>query len=103
MVTYLDLSSAAAAFPLLQGLLMSLCRPLSSCLIGLSGGSSSAAVLARCFASSTGGRPAQLSQLKSTPFISTAGACTACDRSHALQKHLSSHGDQRYSFGSRVL
>ena len=34
-------------------------------------------MLARCFASSAGGRPAQLSQLKSPPLISTLGACKA--------------------------
>ena len=74
---HLGLGSPEAAFLVLQGLCISFCRPLSSCLIGLSGASSSAAVLACCFPSSAGGRPAQLSQLKSPPLISTIGACTA--------------------------
>ena len=67
---------------------MSACRPLSRRLIGLSGGSSSAAVLARCAASSAGGTPAQLSQLKSPPLISTLGACSALTNFCALPDYL---------------
>ena len=67
--------SLPAASPSLPGLCMSLWRPCKSCLIGLSGDSRSAALLACCFASSAGASPAQLSQSKLPPLISTVGAC----------------------------